>query len=78
MLLLHAQVPFCYSLMFQKTLSLPNHSIRVCVKGKRINLVVGYGLEIPAEYIFYGNGEAIQWARRTLDAVDGNLKKKEF
>ena len=33
----------------------PNHSIRVCVKGKRINRGVGYGLEIPAEYIFYGN-----------------------
>ena len=34
--------------------------IRVCVKRKRINREVGYGLEIPAEYIFYGNDKAIQ------------------
>ena len=62
-------------LMFKKFLSLPNHSIRVCVKGRRINRRVGYGLEIPAEYIFYGNEKAIQWAKRTLDGVDGNAKK---
>ena len=41
--------------MFKKFLSLPNHSIRVCVKRKRINRGVGYGPEIPLEYIFYGN-----------------------
>ena len=29
-----------------------NHSIRVCVKGKRINRGVGYEPELPAEYIF--------------------------
>ena len=75
MLLWHGQVPFCYSLMFKKFLSLPNHSIRVCVKGKRINRGVGYGLEIPAEYIFYGNEKAIQWAKRTLDSVNGTVKK---
>ena len=61
--------------MFKKFLSLPNHSIRICVKGKIINRGVGYGLEIPAEYIFYGNEKAIQWAKRTLDAVYGNVKK---
>ena len=62
--------------MFKKFLSLPNHSIRVCVKGKRIIRRVGYGLEIPAEYIFYDNEKAIQWTKRTLDGVDGNVKKK--
>ena len=41
--------------MFKKFLSLPNHSTRVCVKRKRINRGVGYGPEIPLEYIFYGN-----------------------
>ena len=61
--------------MFKKFLSLANHSIRVCVKGKRINPGVGYGLEIPVEYRFYGNEKAIQWAKRTLDGVDGNVKK---
>ena len=56
--------------MFKKFLSLPNHSIRVCVKGN------GYGLEIPAEYIFYRNEKAIQWAKRKLYGVDRNVKKK--
>ena len=46
--------------MFKKFPSLPNHSIGICVKGKRINRGVGYELEIPAEYIFYGNDKAIQ------------------
>ena len=58
--------------MFKNFLSLRNHSIRVCVKGKRINRGVGYGLEIPTEYIFYGNGKAIQWAKRTSDGVEMN------
>ena len=52
-----------------KFVSLPNRSIRVCLKGKRINHGVGYGLEIPAEHMFYGNEKAIQWAKRTLDRV---------
>ena len=62
--------------MFKKFLSLPNHSIGVCVKRKIMNRVVGYGLEILAEYIFYGNDKAIQWAKRTLEGVNGNVKKK--
>ena len=64
--------------MFEKFLSLPNHSVSVCVKEKIINRKVGYGLEISAEYIyiFYGSEKAIQWTMRTLDAVNGNVKKK--
>ena len=46
--------------MFKKFHSLPNRSIGVCVKGKRISCGVGYGPEIPAEYIFYGNEKTIQ------------------
>ena len=76
MLVWLGQFPFCCLLMLKKFLSLPNHSIRVCIKGKRINRRVGYGLEIPVEDIFYGNEKAIQWAKRTLDGVDGNIKKK--
>ena len=66
--------------MFKKFPSLPNHSISVCVKEERINRGVGYGTGIPAEYkyIFYGNKKAIQWASRTLDGFDGNVKKKDF
>ena len=55
MLLWHDKVPFWYSLMLKKFLFLPNHSIRVCIKGKIINRGVGHGLEIPNEYVFYGN-----------------------
>ena len=62
--------------MFKKFRSLPNHSIKVCVKGKKkINRGVGYGVEIPTEYIFYGNEKVIKRAKRTLDAVDVNVKK---
>ena len=43
---------------------------------KGINRGVGYGLEIPAEYVFYGNEKTLQWSKRTLDGVDGNMKKK--
>ena len=64
--------------MFKKFLSLPNHSIRVCVKRNKINRGVGYGLEIPVEYIFSGNEKAIQWAKRKLDGVDWKVKKKNF
>ena len=56
--------------MFKEFLLLPNHNIRVYVKG------YGHRLEIPAEHRFYGNDKAIQWAKRTLDGVDGNMKKK--
>ena len=48
------------------------------LKEKRINRGVGYGLEITAEYISYGNEKVIQWAKRILDGVDGNVKKKSF
>ena len=70
MLLWHGQFPFCSLLILKTFLSLPNHSIRVCVKGKRINRGVGSELEIPAEYIFHGNEKAIQWAKGTLDGAE--------
>ena len=70
------EVPFCHSLIFKKFLSPPNHSITVCVKGERINREAGFGLKIPDEYIFYENMKAIQWTKRTLAGVDGNVKGK--
>ena len=62
--------------MFKKFLSFLNHSIRVCVKGKNINHGVGCGLEIPAEYIFYGNEKAIQWAKGILRCCRWECEKK--
>ena len=61
--------------MFKKFLFLPNHSIRVCIKGKIINRGVGHGLEIPTEYVFCGNEKAIQWSKGTSDGV-GECEKK--
>ena len=63
--------------MFKKFIFLPNHSISVCVKGKGIIRGIGYGLEIPAEYIFYGNEKAIQWAKR-MCRWECQKKKKKF
>ena len=48
---------------------------RVCLTGKIINRGVRYGLEIAPEYVFYGNEKAIQWAKKTLDGVDGCFNK---
>ena len=56
--------------MFKKFLTLPYHSIRVCIKGKRIDRGVGYGLQISAEYIFYGN-------ERKLGGIDGDKEKNK-
>ena len=53
------------------------HFIRLCVKGIKINRGARYGLELPAEYIFYGNEKTIQRVKRTLDdGVDDNMKEK--
>ena len=63
--------------MLQKFLLLPNYSIRVCVTGKIIDRGIAYGLEIPAEYMFYTNVKAIKWAKRTLDSFDRNRNVKK-
>ena len=70
-------VPFLYSSTFKKFLSLPNHTIRVLVTGKRINRSSGYGLEIPVEYVFNGNEKALQWVKKNLDNIDANVNKKD-
>ena len=46
------------------------------VKGKRVNRGAGYGLEIPAEYKFYGNEKIIQWAKGTSDGADNDVNEK--
>ena len=69
-------VPFLYSSTFKKFISLPNHTIRVLVTGGRINRSAGYGLEIPVEYVYNSNEEALQWAKKNLDNVDANRNKK--
>ena len=53
-------VPLNYAPIFNKFLSLPNHHIRCCVTGKRMNRGGGFGLEVPVDYIFYGKEKAIR------------------
>ena len=62
---------------FQEIFFLSNHNIKkyVSKEKKRINRWVGYGLEIPTEYRFYGNERALNWAKTALDGIDGNVKK---
>ena len=71
-------VPFLYSSTFKKFLSLPNHTIRVLLIGKRINRGAGYSLETPVEYVFNGNEKALQWAKKNLDNIDANVNKKSW
>ena len=58
-----------------KLLLFPLLYLRVCLTWKRINRGVGYGLENAREYVFYCNEKAIQWAKKTLEGADGNVKK---
>ena len=69
-------VPFCYSSLFARFLSLPYDCIKVCVEGKRVNCGSGYGLEIPAEYMFFGNEKVIQRLKKALVKVDRSVEEK--
>ena len=65
--------------MFKKFLSLPNHSIRVCVKRNRINRGVGYGLKIPVQYIYFLAMRKLFSGQRENEMVSiGKSKKKSF
>ena len=33
-------------------------------------------IEVPAEYMIYGNEKIIQWAKRTLDVADNDVNEK--
>ena len=76
MLLWHGQVPSCYLFANVQEISFSSKSQHKSKPWKRINRGVGYGLENAGEYVFYGNEKAIQWAKKTLEGADGNVKKK--
>ena len=69
-------VPFLHSSTFKKFLSLPNHTTRVLVTGKRINRGAGHGLAITIEYVFNGNEKALQWSGKNVDNIDANVNEK--
>ena len=63
--------------MFKKFYSLPNHSIRVCIKGKRIDRGVGYRLEVLLN-IYFMEIRKLFNGKREHDGLDGHVKKKGF
>ena len=69
-------VPQNYASAFARFLMLPNHSIRCRVTRQRVNRGAGFGLEVPADYIFYGNAKAIGWLSARIASVDKELNKK--
>ena len=68
-------VPLNYAPIFHRFLKLPNHRIRCRVTGERINRGGGYGLEIPADYIFLGDAKAIRWISGRISSIDKDLDK---
>ena len=63
-------VPLNYAPIFNKFLRLPNHHIRCCVTGKRMNRDGGFGWEVPVDYIFYGKEKAIKWLVSRISSID--------
>ena len=56
-----------FSWMF--LVDVPITLIEVEVVGKRLNLVGGYGLEIPVKYHFYGQEKIVKWLTKKLKLV---------
>ena len=56
-------------------LSLPHCALGIFVTGKRINRGGGYGLEIPANFYFYGPEKAINWLGNKINKIEEKLKE---
>ena len=56
-------------------LSLPHCVLDIFVTGKRINRGGGYGLEIPANFYFYGRKKAINWLKNKINKIEEKLKE---
>ena len=44
--------------------------IHVIVTGKRVNRGAGFGLEIPVDYIFYGDNRVTAWLKKAIGKLD--------
>ena len=60
---------YCSKLAF-KFLQFQNHSIHVAGTGKRVNRGTGLGLEIPADYFFYGDSRVTAWLKNSFENLD--------
>ena len=56
-------------------LSLPQCALDIFVTGKRINRGGGCGLEIPADFYFYGPQKAINWLKNKINKIEEKLKE---
>ena len=56
-------------------LSLPGCTLSIEVTGKRVNRGAGYGLEIPANFHFYGPENAIVWIKSAITNIEKKLSQ---
>ena len=68
-------VPKFISMIVSMFLSLPWCTLGIEVTGKRVNRGVGYGLEIPAKFHFYGPENAIVWIRSKITNIEKKLSQ---
>ena len=62
------------SLFVSKFFKAGNKQRKDCCKGKRVNRGAGYGLEIPCEYIFYGDTKmSLPWLKSKLECLGYNV-----
>ena len=69
-------VPLYWNKLAFKFLQFQNHSIRVAVTGKRVNIGAGLGLEIPVDYYFYGDSRFIAWLKNSIEKLDRSVDEK--
>ena len=68
-------VPKFISMIVSMFLSLPGCTLSIEVTGKRVNRGAGYGLEIPANFHFYGPENAIVWIRSKITNIEKKLSQ---
>ena len=56
-------------------LPLPHCALDIFVTGKRVNCRGRYGLEIPANFYFYGPEKAINWLKNKINKIEEKLKE---
>ena len=63
------------SMIVSTLLSLPGSTLNIEMTGKRVNCGAGYGLEIPANFYFYGPENAIVWIRSKITNIEKKLSQ---
>ena len=68
-------VPKNMSKILYMFLSLSHRALNIFVTGKRINRGGRYGLEIPANFYFYGPKKVINWLKNKINKIEKKLKE---